>query len=238
MTSIFKLMGILFLLSVTSLAADESDCCQEESFCRGKVDIGPAYVHVDILKSGKTDHRMDMPAVKAEFNYRFWKCLVIRPSFLWGKSGSKDSIFNGGVGLGAFIPINKQFSLSPVVGINFGYLKTHYDLAHPLIPQPVHVEEKFQSSSPYLALELSWTFIPTWRLVANYQYSWSRTHTTIKPFVKERSHSEGSSYSAMIEHDLNKNWSINLGGAYNESLTKEKHGLRAYGFKLGVAYWF
>lgn len=235
-------MGIFFLLSLAPLTADiTEECCEapaEEAMCRGKIDVGPAYVHVDVLKSGKTDHRMDMPAFKAEVNYRFWKCLVIRPAFLYGRSSCRDEAITGGVGLGAFIPCNKQLAFMPVVGINMGYLRTCYDLEHPLFPHPVRVEEKFHSSTPYVALEVSWTFYPAWRLVANYQYSWSRTRTTIKPFVKDRSHSEGSCYSAMIEHDVNKNWSVNFGGLYNESLTKEKHGLRYYGFKLGVAYWF
>ena len=100
------------------------------------------------------------------------------------------------------------------------------------------VEERFRSCSPYLALELSYTFRPFCRLVLNYQYAWSRTHTTISRIVNEKSHSEGFSYSGMLEHDLNNNWSVSVGGAYNVSLTKEKHGLRAYGCKVGVAYWF
>ena len=53
-----------------------------------------------------------------------------------------------------------------------------------------------------------------------------------------KSKPKGSNYGVMIEHDLNDRWSINLGGAYNTSLTKEKHGIRGYGGRLGCAYWF
>lgn len=237
MISVVKTFGLVLCFSVCALSAQEN-CCEAEPECRGKIDIGPAYVHVDVLKSGKTDHKLDLAAVKAEFNYRFWKCLVIRPTLLYGRGCCNDEIFNGGAGIGVALPLSKCFGIMPIAGINFGYLSTHFKLEHPQFPCPFCVKEKFHSSSPYIALEVSWTFTPTWRLLANYQYSWSRTRTVIKPFVKDRSHSEGSNYAAMIEHDLNKNWSINLGAAYNESLTKEKHGLRAYGFKLGVAYWF
>jgi outer membrane scaffolding protein for murein synthesis (MipA/OmpV family) len=98
--------------------------------------------------------------------------------------------------------------------------------------------EKFRSISPYLSIEGSYTFTKGWRVVGTIQYSYSRTHTIVKPLVDDKSHSEGFSYSAMIEHDLTQQWSVNLGGAYNLSLTKEKHGMRIWGFKLGIARWF
>jgi hypothetical protein len=42
----------------------------------------------------------------------------------------------------------------------------------------------------------------------------------------------------MLETDINDCWSVNIGGAYNISLSHEKHGLRAYGGRLALAYWF
>jgi len=56
--------------------------------------------------------------------------------------------------------------------------------------------------------------------------------------VRLKEHSSGSAFSAMIEQDLNKYWSVNLAGAYNNSMSKEKNGMRAYGVKLGIARWF
>ncbi len=71
-----------------------------------------------------------------------------------------------------------------------------------------------------------------------YQYVWSRTITRIKGFKDTKSSPKGSNYSVMIESDINEKWSVNLGAAYNTSLTKEKHGLRGYGVRWGFAYWF
>lgn len=241
MKSVFSKFALFSLLCL-SLKAQEETKIDEEIPIVGKIDLGLAYVHVDLLKSGVTRHRMDLCAFKADLSYRFWKCLLIKPAFLYGHGRHKDRVCNGGLGLGLYLPIAQGFTITPSVGVTFGNLKTTYKVKIPVPNVPalvtVPVEEKFYSSSPYLAVEVSYTFIPSWRLITNVQYSWSHTRTTIKPLLKDKSHSQGWSYSAMIEADLNPHWSINLGGAYNVSLTKEKHGLRAYGFKLGVAYWF
>ena len=127
----------------------------------------------------------------------------------------------------------------PLTGVNWGWLKTKLEIENPFNPLAnIDLTEKFRSISPYVAFEASYTFCPGWRVVGNIQYAWSRTHTTIEPFIKDTSHSEGFSYSGMIEYDLNPCWSVNLGALYNQSLTKEKHGLRGWGCKLGLAYWF
>ncbi len=245
MTKFFKKLGVLCLLMSQPLYSQEScddSCCEakieDEIPCRGKIDIGPAYVHIDLLDSGVTRHRMDLAAAKGDINYRFWKCLLIKTTFIYGHGHHKNRICNEGVGLGVYIPIRKGFTIAPSAGVIWGNLKTTYKVDLPNVPVPIPVEEKFYSSSPYLGLEVSYTFIPSWRIVLNYQYSWSHTRTTIKPLLKEKSHSQGSNYSALLECDLNQHWSVNVGAAYNVSLTKEKHGLRAYGCKAGVAYWF
>lgn len=223
------------------------ECCQEkiddEVPCVAKIDVGPAYIHIDVLKSGKTDHTVDLAAVKADFNYRFLDYFLVKPTLLYGHGQHKNMLFNGGAGLGFYIPLHKNFVITPMGGVIFGYLRTNLDIKIPISQNPpltaiVHTTERFRSCSPFLSVEASWTFVPSWRIVVCYQYSWSRTRTKIKPFVNDKSHSEGSSYSALLEYDLNKHWSINVGAAYNVALTKEKHGLRAYGFKLGIAYWF
>lgn len=236
-----KLFTLILIALSPFLSAQES-CCNEkiddEVPCVAKIDVGPAYIHIDVLKSGKTDHTMDMAAIKGDFNYRFLEYFLIKPTILYGHGQHKNMIVNGGVGLGFYIPLHKNFVITPLGGINFGYLKTTFELKNPLLPAPLRVEEKFRSCSPFLSVEVSYTFMPSWRIVVSYQYAWSHTRTKIKPFVNEKSHSEGSNYSAMLEYDLNKHWSVNLGAAYSVALTKEKHGLRAYGFKLGVAYWF
>lgn len=242
--------------------AECPDLCSVEPACppRGKVDIGAAYVHIDVLLSGHTVHKMDVAAVKGDLNYRLWSGFIIKPTFLFGGGRNDNEVATGGVGLGFCVPLHKTFSLTPIVGYSWGYLRTTFKYPHDMVKAldigNLRVRERFRSEAPYVALEASWTFRPSWRAVVCYQYSWSRTHTHLRiagidpskiplpnnPLTAKdtnsNSRSEGSSISGMIEHDLSDSWSVNLGAAYNNSLSKEKHGLRGWGVKFGIAYWF
>ena len=251
-------------------------CCEAEPACipKGKADIGAAYVHIDILFSGHTVHKMDVAAIKGDLNYRVWSGLVVKPTFLFGGGRNDNEVATGGFGVGFTIPLSEvvsinpvlggfgckipcvNFSITPLVGCNWGYLRSTFKYPHPMTDAlgiAPRVRERFRSQSPYVGFEASWTFRPTWRVVFCYQYAWSRTHTQLrlagidpadlpiglkKEDTNSRSRTQGSNISGMIEHDLNDSWSVNLGAAYNNSLSKEKHGLRGWGVKLGVAYWF
>ena len=48
---------------------------------KGKVDIGPAYLSVDILESGKTEQTLSMGAVKGDATIAVWKGICIKPGF-------------------------------------------------------------------------------------------------------------------------------------------------------------
>jgi hypothetical protein len=197
----------------------------------GKADIGAAYIHLDLLNSGKTFKRIDMGGVKADATVLVWKGVCLKPTLLYGNGHGE--IFSGGLGLGHYTPIGEKCSVTPSVGCIYTQLDTSIRLA-----PSYHASYKFYSVTPYVGLDASWCFTKGWRIVAVYQYSWSGTLTKIKGFPSDRSHSEGSNYGLMIEGDINSSWSVSLGGAYNLGLTKEKHGLRAYGARIAVSYWF
>jgi hypothetical protein len=237
----FRLFMLWILSCGSFLSANE--CC-------GKIELSPAYVHIDVLESNKTVHRMDLGAIKGDINWKFWGPLLIKPTILYGKGSDKDEAVQAGFGLGACIPFKEKWYFTPTIGVNWGWIKTGLEVeipvpipnpppsAPPFIMMPFKLTEKFRSISPYILFEASYTIVKGWRIVGNIQYSYSRTHTIIKPFVHDKSHSQGFSYSAMIEHDLTQKISINAGAGYNLSLTKEKHGMRIWGIKLGIAYWF
>lgn len=240
-------------------ANDCPDLCTTESpICppKGKVDVGAAFVHIDVLYKGHTQHKIDVAAIKADLNYRIWSGFIVKPTFLFGGGHNDNEVASGGVGLGFCVPVSNTLSITPLVGCSWGYLRTSFKIDHPATAAfgvSPRIRERFRSQSPYIGFETSWTFRPAWRVVLSYQYAWSRTHTQLRlagidpsqlPIgVKEedtnsRSHTKGTNISGMLEHDLNDNWSVNLGAAYNNSLSKEKHGLRAWGVKIGAAYWF
>jgi hypothetical protein len=218
-------MAILSILSFVkdSLYAD----------VKGKLDLGPTYAHIDILESGHTVRTMDLPAIKGEANINFYKGFCLKPNFLYGSN--KGYLFNAGIGLGYFIPLDDHISITPSVGWSFTDLRTTINLP---IFNLRHLKERFRSNSPYIGVEVTYRFSPCLRATAAYQYAWSRTHTIIKHLASTHSHTEGPNYSFMVERDINSKWSVYIGGAYNISLTKEKHGLRAYGAKIGIVRWF
>jgi hypothetical protein len=208
--------------------------------CGGKLDAGPAYLHVDVLESGHTVKSISMPAIKADM----WTFIVggvcAKPTFLYAGKGS-NQIISAGCGFGHYTPIGSKCSITPSIGCNFTQFKTTFH-NHPIMADVfLDLRERFRSISPYVALDASYCFKKGWRVVGSYQYVWSRTYTKIKNVLgKKRFNSspKGSNYGLMLEADVNDFWSLNLGAAYNSSLTHEKHGLRGYGVRFGFAFWW
>lgn len=228
-------MSVLFFL----MGLCTTVCSMVLSSSRGKIDVAPAYAHVDVLQSGKTIKRLDMFAGKGDATILIWHGLCLKPTVLYGKEG-KNSLFSGGIGLGHYTPLTDKFTLTPSVGCLYTQLRSQFMLDS--FEMPLHAKQRFQSVSPYAAMEMTWCFAPTWRVCAQYQYCWSHSHTVTKVALvgnqKDNSKACGPNYAIMLEKDLTQCLSINLGAAYNISLSKEKHGLRGYGVKLGIAYWY
>lgn len=206
-----------------------------EATC-GKVDVGPAYVHIDVLESGKTVKTLNMAAVRADASYliKEGSGLCIKPYVLYASGGGE--LFNGGLGLGYCWPVNDRLIVTPLIGCAYTYMHTHIHVE--MQGHKFRFKEKFRSYSPYVGAEATWKIADGWRVCFMIQYAWSRTRTVINKLIKAKSHSKGPSYSAMLEYDINDQWSVNIGGAYNITLSHERHGLRGAGVKLGIARWF
>ncbi|MBA3603788.1 MAG: autotransporter domain-containing protein [Parachlamydiaceae bacterium] len=236
-----------FLTLMTSLLAcstglqanfiHDEDLLEAEvsSAVKGKVDIGPAFIHLDILESGRTIDRLDMMGVRADFSYFIHRGLYIKPTVLYGNGGSnKGNLFTASLGVGYLIPLTKTFLIAPSFGVNYGHIKTKIDFP---AYQLKDLTETFKSWAPFIEADIYYTFIPGWRVCAGVQYSWSRSDIKIAK-LESKSKSQGFAYSILLEHDLNDKWSCNIGAAYNLSLSKEKHGLRGTGVKAGIVRWF
>lgn len=231
MTSISKnniLISLCFLIILLIPSALKAEIC-------GKIDAGPAWVHIDVLESNHTVKKIDMPAIKADSTLILWKGICLKPSMLYGRISNSET-FSGGLGLGHYTPITSTFSVTPSIGCSYTQFKTTLHIDY--FGLPLSLKERFRSVSPYAALEASYCFTPGWRICGIFQYVFSRTHTTIKNLGTTKSHPKGPNYVLLLERDLNAHWSINIAAAYNISLTKEKHGLRAYGARIAAAYWF
>lgn len=247
MMSLYRIILPIFLtLCLCNLQSGNAACVYGTEIA-GKVDIGPALARVDVLESGKTVKRLNMAGVRGDLYFVFKDAygFMVKPYALY-LTGHHGELINTGISLGFCCPVLKQCTFSPLIGCAYTQLSTRIDIPVEVFPgfdvvfPDIH--ERFRSVSPYIGFEVAYTFCQGWRLSGLVQYGYSQTHTRLKGFptgtVTDNSRSWGPSYSVMLEKDITEKWSINIAGAYNISLTKEKHGLRAAGGKIGIAYWF
>lgn len=201
----------------------------------GKVELSPAYVHLDILESNNTIQKIDMAAARFDALIIFCDGWCVKPMIMYGKNQAE--LTTASIGIGHCIPFWECFYLTPSVGFTYTNLTTTFHLHHPLAGH-LEFHEQFRSTAPYACVELSYTICENMRVTGSFQWAWSRTHTKIKGLLDDKSNSSGPNVGLMYEYDLNKCWSVNIAGAYNESMGETKDGIRAWGGKLGIARWF
>ena len=206
--------------------------------CGGKVDFGPVFIHLDVLQSGHTVKKLDMAGFKLngtimlKEGYGF----CVKPDILYAQGHGE--LIAGAIGFGHVTPLNDSFCVTPTVGLSLTNLRTSISPRIPFAPFKLHLKERFRSLAPYIGLDMHYNICEGFRICGSIQYAWSHTHTNIQTQGTFKGDSRGGSYALMIEKDLSKEWSIHLGAAYNLAMSHEKHGLRGYGIKLGIARWF
>ncbi|MFA6914986.1 MAG: hypothetical protein WC222_01190 [Parachlamydiales bacterium] len=201
-----------------------------------KVDIAPAYVHMDILENGNTVHRLDMTAARLDSSFIFCGGWTIKPMFMIAR-GDKGHFDTVGAGFGYTLPLSESIVITPLVGLSYSYLSTRYDLHLPI--GSFFTKRTYRTYSPYVGLDAVYSFGGGWRIGGSLQYAWANSRTSVGNFAhNEKSEAQGFVSALTIEKDITENLSVNIGAGYNNSMTKEKHGLRGYGAKVGIAYWF
>lgn len=204
--------------------------------CKGKIDLAPAYIHIDVIESKNTVKELDMAGGRIDLSVVIGKGWTIKPTVIYGKE-SDGELVSYGIGFGRCIPYGKCWHITPMAGINYTTLGTSIHLEIPQLGE-FKFKERFKGYAPYIGLEVIYSIAPNLRICLNGTFAWSRSKTEIKHLFSSKGHAQGPSYGAMLEYDLNRCWSVNIGGAYNESYSEEKDGLRARGLKIGIARWF
>ncbi len=207
--------------------------CFLEGAIKGRIDVGATLMDIDILESGKTVKTLHMKGVKGDASFFLYEGLCLKPSFLWGKG--HGGLTAGTLAVGYMIPTWKKILILPNVGATWCYLHTRVSFEELGLH---HLKERFRSCSPFIGMEICYPITDQLTIMALYQYAWSHTHTKIKPIVSQKSHSCGPNYALSLDYSLNKQLSLTFGVGYNITLSKEKHGLRGKGAKLGLAYYF
>lgn len=206
----------------------------------GKIDVGPTALRVELMDCGKRHHKMDM------YGYRLDACWIIKDGWCvkpvmlmgWGEG----SLYTLSCAFGRCIPLcDEKIIITPNVGYSWSYLKTEVDITIPTEYGPYtleNIEEKFRGTSPFIGIDVLLNLSKCWRVCGSLQYGWSRSWTKLEGIHTCHSNSKGPTYGFLIERDLNKKCSINLGFGYNCAYSKDKSGLKGKGAKLGFVYWF
>lgn len=223
---IFGVLCATFISSASVVSAYE---------LHGKVDIGPTYLELDFLKSGKTEKTNHMGGAKIDAMVKVWGGVCLKGCTLLGMDDHKGRLSSFSVGVAHYTPVTECLSLIPQVGYTWSYIRGRTEIEMLGLD---NVKEQFHTTSPYVALEACYKITEKLYINACYQYAWCKTHTKIGEFVDDKSHSCGPSYTLGLEYGIDCNWWINAGIGYNISLSKEKHGIRGKGAKIGVAYYF
>lgn len=201
----------------------------------GKVDLAPAYVHLDVLNFNRIVRKLDMVAVKGDATIIVKDGFCLKPTVMY--AANQGDLFSAGIALGHCFPIADKWILTPTIGYTYTSMRTFLKF-----DSPKHIfgafKERFRSYSPTVGIEINYRILPCLRATGQLQYAWSKTHTHIQQIVKARGHARGPLFAALLEYDICEKVSANIGAAYNLSLSKEKHGIRGYGAKAGFAYWF
>lgn len=229
----YKILWILMLLGCwKQLHCEESllDLC-------GRVDIAPIYMRVQVIESSKTVNTLDMGGGRIEATLLPFKGygFCLKP-LLFAAQGD-GTFYSTGCGVGHYTPLNDNWALIPVVGVSYTHLHTHIDLPLPFIVLH-NVKETFRSRSFYMGMDSCFRIASCWQLTCVFQYVWAHTLTTIGSFPSAKGRTQGTNWGVVVDYFWKENWTVTVAGGYNNSLSKEKHGIRGYGCKIGVAWIF
>jgi len=200
----------------------------------GKIDFAPAYVHIDVLNDNQIVKKMDMLALKGDATIIVKDGFCLKPTVMY--AANQGDLFTAGLSLGHCFPIADKWIITPTVGYSYTYIRTTFELKDVLTTH--HFKERFRSFATNVGMEIYYQMTSCLRFCGQMQYAWSKTQTRIKHLVHTNGNARGPLFAAMMEYDFNDKVSANLGAAYNLSMSREKHGIRGYGAKAGLAYWF
>ncbi|GAB4237376.1 MAG: hypothetical protein Tsb0021_17210 [Chlamydiales bacterium] len=203
-----------------------------EAAVKGRVEAAPIYLHLRTIFSGQTNKEVDLYGGRADAtlipieNNGF----CIKP-FLFGGAGKDSDLISYGCGIGYFFPV-KNFYLIPTVGIS----RTRFDI--PFVSTIGNLDQKFRSVSYNVGGEIIYKWNECLYFTGVYQYGFAHTTTDIELLGRSTGHSQGSNYAAVIDYYIRECAALSLGFGYNTSLSRERHGLKGYGLKFGLAYLF
>ncbi|MCB1119562.1 MAG: hypothetical protein KDK65_06345, partial [Chlamydiia bacterium] len=196
-----------------------------------KGDVGPLTAWIDELDRGNTTDTRQIWGARGDGLFVLDNGFTTKAN-LWAGAGEGAKIFQVAGAIGWSIPISPILCTCIFGGISYGYYTSDITLFDQKFDKDI------RSVSPNFGCDVTVKLYEGLRATGSVQYAFATAWTKIPKLVDKVSHSEGPTYSVLIENDFNEYLSLNIAAAYNISLSKKKLGLRATGLKAGIAYWF
>ncbi len=263
-TRIFGTLMTAAALLMSSEARADYDSETDRNEIHGKVDFGPAYMHIDFERNNVTTNHLDLYGMQGNVSVMVWKGLTIRTQGLYGRNDGMAS--NLGLGIGWIIPIeirDCKFYMEPHYDHSWGYIRA-------MSPAPTEVAMLFPSQMKQgmhnkthaVGMDLIYgTKNKKWTFTQGVAYGWTRTRNTfdsaeieaglasMNPLIAgtaaalknadgTRVESRGFNFTTMVDYWFNDNWALAAAVAVQTSNGKEKNSSLAYGGRIGPGYYF
>lgn len=196
----------------------------------GKIDGGIVGLNVTLLEHGHKVKTLSMIGISSNATILVCDGWCIKPKVVVA-SGDGD-LWNLGSGIGYFLPVSDYLNITPNVGVAYSSIETHRDL--PGLPD---ADEIYNAWNPWVGFDIGVNLTPVWTVSLMYQYAWSSCKTQIGPF-RSKTESRGSNYAVQTDYYFRNDWSVNLAVGSYDSQSKELHGTKTKGIRLGVGYFF
>lgn len=233
-----KILKILVCLSLILIAPTLSYAYQ----IRGRADVSFLGMTISHLANNKTVNKSNIFGTRVDATIVPFEGYGIAFKPMAAYATGEGDLVQGGIQIAHYTPINDCITLVP--GIGYTYSDFRSKIKIPISPvDSLNIDQKVDSNVIFCACDVYYTINEQWMLTGVFQYGWARSHSKIHSDVLEiydveKGSSDGPSIAGMVDYYITKSWSINGAVGYSKTLSKERHGLKAFGYKVGLGYLF
>ncbi len=216
----------------------------EEDWAHGKLELGPAYMHVEFLQNGVKMNSLDLYGLQGNASIITWKGLTFKVGGLYGRNDGVTASLSGAVGWTIPVEIKDwKFYITPNAGYTWGYLRsTSTGAAIDTTLAGLVGRQGFHNSTPFVATDISFSVTEKITHTTSIQYAWTRSKVTYDgtgfAFAFPKTESRGLNLSSVTDYWFTENYSLNLAVGVQKSQSKEKTASRAWGARIGAGYYF
>ncbi len=210
---------------------------------RGRADVSFLGMSISHLIDNKTANKSNVYGSRVDATIVPFEGygIAFKPMALYA-TGDGD-LLQGGIQIAHYTPINDCITLVPGIGYTYSDLRSKIKIQLPNVG-PFTFNQKVDSNIIFCACDVYYKIDEQWMLTGVFQYGWARSHSKIHSMdvfgtnIVEEGSSDGPSFAGIVDYYITKSWSISTAVGYSKTLSKERHGLKALGYKVGLGYLF